>query len=810
MAFFARRATSRSPGGAAQRGGTHYVTTPGELFTAAQIARALGCSKQNVRQRLFAVPADTEQMNGGNLAKVWRIDSLPPTILRQLSNKAEAKRYRTVADLLREPFNRYETPIPLAEIAPGALERARKLRAAMQNVLPLRNDASVSTEQLAKQGVEAYKRAFGHEITPRHWRTLLDRTIERDNGAEEWARLEIYVEDNPPSISSRRPISMARERGLEVLESAMTTIAGLSALSCTRKSYLWTKACDELRSQIESGTNKKKAKRAIVKVLLASGLLGADKETIRRNLNRQWAAFLKNGGKLIDRRAIRDQRARLPEEDRKKLVARALDCGGRVSQAFRELRNGGELSQATLARTISNPLRKRYVPASIRREITPEINRLMPLHHGEREHELRGPYVPQNYDRIAAGQAMQLDDVTVPVLFWEQDPESPGGIFFGRGQWILAIDLRSRMILGHALHSAPVYNMRIVRSLLLRVHDVFGLPETLVLERGMWRTAKIIKGDELDICHTEQGLREFDITFRHRTRPCGKIIERVIGLLQNQMERLPGYVGRDERHDRFERVQEQIRAVNAGREHPSSHFLSKSDWLQQLDQIILRYNHERQEGKLKSSPLEAWNINLLPEGTVHLGSHARYLLAHHKTPVKVQPSGIRLRESLGGGLYYNEITGRFAGQRMLAWINPDELDEITLTSLDRREGPYIVEKAEALAPIDASESELARSQRQIAAHNDYARTQYRVIQDQLVRRSFRRLFVDRATIELGEKIEAQSSAAKVERQRNNRLVRTAQQEVRTRRLNIHVDTRNAARAMAAAQLAKEAFEDTEK
>ena len=88
----------------------------------------------------------------------------------------------------------------------------------------------------------------------------------------------------------------------------------------------------------------------------------------------------------------------------------------------------------------------------------------------------------------------------------------------------------------------------------------------------MWRTAKIIKGDELDICHTEQGLREFGITFRHRTRPCGKIIERVIGLLQNQMERLPGYVGRDERHDRFERVQEQIRAVNAGREHPRTIF----------------------------------------------------------------------------------------------------------------------------------------------------------------------------------------------------------------------------------------------
>src|SRR4029077_7744671 len=122
--------------------------------------------------------------------------------------------------------------------------------------------------------------------------------------------------------------------------------------------------------------------------------------------------------------------------------------------------------------------------------------------------ELLGPYVPQDHSSVAAGEIMQLDDVTLPIYYWEEDPESPGGMFFGRGQWILASDVRSRMALGPALHSAPVYNMRIVRSLLLRVHDTYGLPGTLLLERGMWRTAKIIKGDELDILHTEQGLRE--------------------------------------------------------------------------------------------------------------------------------------------------------------------------------------------------------------------------------------------------------------------------------------------------------------
>ena len=778
------------------------------LFTVSQIARGLGCTRQNVHCQLAPIVADGEQPVNGQRAKAWRIESLPPLMLRDLASKAQLTRCRSVAALLGEPCKRYELEIPFAVVAPGARDKALNLQRAQRHFIPLRNSEDAKSAEFTRRGIDEYQRVFGYRISAKHWRDLFDRTIERDNGNEEWERPEIYLEENPPRIRSSRAIATARERGLEVLESALTALAGIDELNVERTVYIWTKACDELQLQIDSGMHEKKTKRAILKTLLASGLFGTDKETIRRNLNRQVSAYRKNGRRLIDGRAIRDQRVKLPESDRNKLIARSVDCGGRIGQGLRELRDNGELGEETLARTLANPRRKSYVPESIRREIAPEVNRLMPLHRGEREHESRGPYVPQDYSRIAAGQVMQLDDVTLPVYYWESDPEGPGGTFFGRGQWILAIDVRSRMVLGHALHSAPVYNMRIVRGLLLRVHDAYGLPETLLLERGMWRTAKIIKGDELDISHTEQGLREFGITFQHRTKPRGKIIERVIGLLQNQMERLPGYAGRDERHDRFDRTQEQVLAVTSGREHPSKYFLSKMQWLQQLDEILLRYNRERQEGKLQASPLEAWNANLLAQGTVHLGEKARFLLAHHKTPVKVQSAGIRLRASLGGGLYYNQVTGRFAGQRMLAWINPDELEAIVLTSLNRRDGPYIVERANALDPIAASKAELNHAQAQIAEHNGYGRTQYRIIQDQLARRHFRHLLVDLPTAQLGEQLESQTAAAKQERQKKTRVVRMAQRLVRERRLNVRVDTKNAERATAAAELLREAYAET--
>jgi hypothetical protein len=779
-----------------------------EFFTATAIAQALGCSKQNVHQRLAHIPADGEQLNSGNLAKAWRVESLAPEMLRDLASKAQLKRYLSVAALLTEPSKHYAPEIPFAEIAPTAREKALKLQRAQRPFIPLRNNEDAKSAEFAQRGVDEFRRVFGYPINAKHWRALFDRTIERDNGNEEWARPELYVDENPPRISASRPIAFARERGLTVLEDALAIVVKHGELNVERKTYLWTKACDELQLQIESGAHEKKTKRGILKTLLASGLLGADKETIRRNLNRQWNTYHASGGKLSDGRGTRDQRKKLPKSDREKLIARSLDCGGRIRQAFRELRDNGELSEQTLARTITNPRRKSHIPARISREITPEVKRLMPLHRGVREYELRGPYVPQDHASISAGEVMQLDDVTLPVYFWEHDPESPGGVFFGRGQWILAIDVRSRMVLGHALHSASVYNMRIVRGLLLRVHDVWGLPESLLLERGMWKTAKIIKGDELDISHTEQGLREFGVAFHHRTKPRGKIIERVIGLLQNQMERLPGYAGRDERHDRFERTQELVLAVTSGREHPGQHFLGKTDWLKRLNEIVLRYNRERQEGKLQASPLEAWNANLLPQGTVHLGKKARFLLAHHRTPVKVQPYGVRLRASLGGGLYYNRTTGRFAGQRMIAWVNPDELDAIALTSLDRRDGPYIVERAQDVPTIGASNEQLGSALAQIDEHNEYARTQYRVIQDQLARRDFRPLFVDASTRKLGDDFETRTADAKQERQKRVRVVKTAQRLVRERGINVRVDTKNAERAKAAAELHREAYSDS--
>ena len=772
------------------------VTQRTTLFTAASIGRTLGCSKQNIHQRLEHIPADSNQLTKGNFVKAWRVESLPPTLVRQLAEKADAKRYRMIADLLRSPFERYQPDVPRTQIHQAAWQRAAKLREALRPLLPMRNNPTISAAELAKRGVEIYNQQFGFAVSAAHWRTLLDRTIERDNGAEEWERLEIYLDENPQRIrNSASPPVAASERRFEILEDALSSIEA-TLLTLEERRLVWIKTCDELQSQIDAQIEFKRAKRALVQILAKDGRLGKSQQGIAKTLGRKWAEYLNNNYKLSkDGRSLRFVNAAtkgLLEDDCRKLVARALDRGGRVSQAWRELHSEGKLSAETCGRFICNPKSKSRVPACVRKLVRAEVKRLTPIHHGPREHQLRGAYNTRDYSKLFAGDSYQADDVTCPVYYWEADPIN--GIRIIRGQLLLMIDERSRLALGFALHSEKTYNARVIRALITRVHDGYGLPRhRFYFERGIWKSSRILTGgDELSLNHTEIGLVEFGVKFVHAKFPRGKVIERIIGLHQNAMDGLPGYVGRDEVNNRFERVQEQMRLCESGREDPTRHFMSKAEWESELARICEAYNAERQQGILNGlSPVEAWHQFQGAEPLVHLGTEARYLLAHHRLPMKVQRNGITLRPSLGGGTYCSEITGRFVGERMWVWVNPEDLSSIALTSIDKRKGPFVVPKLEPLPAIDPSREQYARNAAQIEAHNAAARTSYRLLSQHLIRCNFRPLTVDRSTVAIGQRMAVGAEEVRAQ----SKLIRTNARKIasRSRELGMQIPAQGTAK-----------------
>ncbi len=125
-----------------------------------------------------------------------------------------------------------------------------------------------------------------------------------------------------------------------------------------------------------------------------------------------------------------------------------------------------------------------------------------------------------------------------------------------------------------------------------------------------------------------------------------------------------------------------------------------------------------------------------------------------------------LRPSLGGGTYRGAATGQLRGEDVLVWFNPEEPEYIALTSLDRKRGPFVVAREEQLPAIGASTDQIRRSNAQIDAHNEYAKTAYRLIAPQLAAHSFRRLGgVDARTVEIGEQLRAQVDGVKAQRRR---------------------------------------------
>src|SRR5207244_12649490 len=87
-----------------------------------------------------------------------------------------------------------------------------------------------------------------------------------------------------------------------------------------------------------------------------------------------------------DQRPTKSGRFRAPKlsgEDRDKLVGKAvLSTGGRIAQAWRELRDSNGLSEDLLGHYIANPSRKSYVPKTIRDLVKYKVAALDDIHHG--------------------------------------------------------------------------------------------------------------------------------------------------------------------------------------------------------------------------------------------------------------------------------------------------------------------------------------------------------------------------------------------------------------------------------------------
>lgn len=780
------------------------MTAAPQHFTALQIARALGKTRQHVHQQLAAV-VSIRVVSHGQPTRAWSIDSLPAKLRRELSAIAEKKRHRSTAQLLSEQPARFEPDVPFALTSVAARNRALQLREALRPFITARNSEDVRSAEFAERGVREYRRVVGHTVSAKHWRDLFERTLLRDNGYDEWERPEIYLQRNAARVATAAPISAAREHRLEVLEDALSTIVAHGELNVQRKVYLWTKVCDQLQLSAEAGAHVKKTKRLILKVLVRSGLLGSDQETLRRNLNHQWQKYCASGGEaLIDRRTLRTKQE-LPEADKVIIAAKTLDYDGRLAHGWRAARQSGELTEATELRFAVNTDR---VPSAIRRDVAPLAGSLLPLHKGERAFRHSGPYIQGDYSQIYAGEVHEMDDGTPEHVCYSQSADYPGYRII-QGQIIVSIDRATGRALGFG-YVEDAYHGRIIRSTETKACVDFGLCTRLNIERGLWKRAKLIVGSSTGIVSLdewEMGLREF-MRISHARGPQGKaIVERFFGFLWDRLRPVAGYCGPDMRKTCPETLQRQIRECRAGKIHPATFCLSKAEFIDAIAAAMAEYNATPQNGRLRGlSPNEAWDQRQPPSGLTKVTREIVYLMAYHRSAHLIRRR--QIVRKIGGVdyVYHSAVTSDLDRRQVLLWTHPDDLSCIHVTSLDRKEGPYTIPLVKCCAQqAEPDSAAIARAQAVIDQTNAAKRAEYRSILPHLAKTRFRLTVADRATVALGEEIGRGAETTKREQTQSNQLLRRAHRIAREQGINAIVDHSSAEALSESGRLLQEVF-----
>jgi hypothetical protein len=595
--------------------------------------------------------------------------------------------------------------------------------------------------------------------------------LDRDSGAKNWARLEIYLDESPARRPEFRTHKHFVTADLQPLQQLICSFANPAEPTDLEKNCLWIYAFEHFEREIQQSGRPKAIKRSIVEFLYENAsFLGRSEKGIKVQFDRKLKRWIAGGCVPA---TIADARKRNPgrptpkfsDDEEKALIAKSLRSGGGLAQAWRESREKGIFSSAISQHYTANPASKSYVPPRVRRLVTAKLKMLRDHHRGPHTAKLNGAYVNRDPSTFHSGDWFQADDATLPNYYYIETEE---GFQVLRGQFLAMCDCRTTFILGYVLIPQRNYTAHHIRNLTTIVADTYGLPRRgFYYENGMWRTARLLHGrrDEVDWLRTEMGLRGLGLQFRHAKLPRGKVIERVFGLLQNRLESVPGYAGRDERHDKFERVQEQISLVRRGIVEPSEFFLSESDYLHRLDTIVCIYNSERQEGKYCPglSPREAFEKFHGEEPRIRLSRSCRHLLASHKMRVRCGRNGISFRFGREQFTYKSYETGRLIGQELIVWFNVENSSTISVTNL--KEDPqslFVVEREIKVPGMDARSEVLEAALTQNEAHEAYRKGLYRAVSQNFstgfAGRMFRQNMIDHKTAETAAAMREQHAA----------------------------------------------------
>lgn len=727
-----------------------------EIFAVSDIAQAIGWSKARVQTALAGTPRSGTKQVSGNESPAYSVAALPEILVRELERMKTVHFYGSLSDVLKNPTKLWQPAVPLLRVREQDRREAEKLRDALSVALALPEETPIA--ERARVATLGFQRAFGRSVSHRQLQTILARTLDRDRGARQFQRLEIYLADNARAqAAATRPLP---SHAFGVLSEELSIVRDASTPNAEDKAYCWRKVIDFYQQNLAAGAKATRLKRELCAFLFNSmPMLGDSAQGVKRNFNRKLAISEQEGvAAIADQRATNSGRRRRPQDWEFNILLFAkhtLARHGRESQAWRELYQGTSPS----GEQFSEPFRdyfaydvrtnKSRVPNSVRAEIRPMMKATAARQLGPRATRLARPSIPRDWSDTAAGDYYTADDVTINHLWFEWhehgEYECDGRRFnVGRGQWLLCCDERTDFPLGFLLMPSPTYNSRAICTLNARIFsdEQIGLPfKGMRYEQGIWKARNIASQFSWTKISDAFARHDppIDLAVRHATTPRAKIIERVIGTAQNMMDHLPGYIGHSERTVRFEREQkfsQSLRRVGQPRKadvDPRERFLSKEQMADELQKVMTAFADEPQNGERLAgmSPAQAW-VKLAPRRVRQmLPDSLRYLLTTEQSTREVTSNGVKLK--IGGMDHHyfgSERLGELQGEKVTIFFNP-ELPEMVSIIHPRTDPkgvrPFSVPLFKRMPASTATAEDFDRYKTHANAFTKYGKDSFRAI-----------------------------------------------------------------------------------
>lgn len=693
-------------------------------FTAAEIAAALGITKQAVRKALGNQSPCLLIKIKGQPTAAFSLAALPAQLLQRLTEVAHKRGCKNVAALLANPPKQFTAPIPFTRLSEGAQSEAMQWRDILAPLLARQH--STSPAALLADGIANAHRILGESISADTFRRHFDLAVQRDNGFEQWQNLDLYVapaayQSCAANLLSSPILNVPPSTLWPDLSDRIAELENKLAPTAEDRAHLLDAAFRQLEALTSANVctlREPKIKQRLTEILLQSvPALAKTLAALRRNFDRKLTAWRIGGRKLS---AILDARDNSGRKAKKLCVTcrdlvkgAAVELDGDLAQAWRRLQLppnlGGVRAEGkglcdTCAGLWHYNVRgnKSYVPASVRADLWPEIEPALVHRHGPKTAKLSSPYIRRDWSDIGPGDFFEADDVTLNHYWYEQDEQ--GRFYVGRGECLVLIDRRTDYPIAYLMISGlvddegkqqkAVYNATHVRKLILRGNDSIGLPHRgFVFENGIW-AARLIDGEPMHGWEfngwrrTEHGLRDSRLglpiadAVRHAEagNPRTKRIEGVFAAVQNRMRPQIGFAGFDERHDKREKLQDFLRRVRAGNEHPGNELPSKADYLRLLDSELIAFASEPQNGNRLPgvSPFEAWRNGIGGKPGIaarplrKLQESDRAWLASHRRTAPVTNMGIRLRIGSQVRVFWSDDLKPYQNRIMPVAVNLEE------------------------------------------------------------------------------------------------------------------------------------------